>query len=754
MAPELWLRRLTLALLALAATAVEIAAADTKPVLPALLVAFGYSAAMLGLSYVLRPPADAGSCPPAWVLLLGLLAGLAPFGVEAGWRAWYFEGQALELRMVLGLRNLGLVLAACGGWWLCVRTAVGVSLFLMLFAAAMTNHPAVFGLLSVYTAVGSAWLMVGYWSGLSGALVAAGRVMPIEVVARERLPWLRLGGVGLLLGAAVGVILAGPQRTATTLGEWFGTSGGTGDYDPFARGGVNDGDEETKGLNAKTTGMTQTDTFLDSPLPSLYDLFNEQFGEPFKPKLTERAIALTPQDKVLSTGKRPADNRRPSREFPAVRRSPTKPRDPASRRARALYEIVGRTPLHLRVVAYDDFDGHAWTEAPFTSGGCLIQKEAHSRWMNLAERTAWPIFAETTAHQIKVAEAPGSALIPTPAHTIRFRIGRVDQANFFAWGQERILKFAQRTTPASIVIETEARTVDPGRLAQARFAVSLNPDDARDDLAALAHDWTRECPAGWSQIAAIITRLRRDYTHAPQASTVTDATDVVREFVFRQRRGPAYQFAGAATLLLRRLGYTTRLVSGFYAHPDRYDPLTQHTPVRADDLHFWSEVQLSNGDWLILEPTPGYEVLGPSLSWVDRWYYALCAVGEWLYDHRLTLATMALVAYAGWAWRWHWLDAFAVGWWRWRRRDWRTQVRSAIRVLEQRARWAGQARPDGMTPAAWLRRHQLTELAVWGEWAAYAPLTAIRPPAPPAQQVCAQALTEWPLHRWQRGEKE
>ena len=46
-----------------------------------------------------------------------------------------------------------------------------------------------------------------------------------------------------------------------------------------------------KGENARSTGMTQSDTFLDSPLPSLYDMFNETYGEPFKPKDQERAIA-------------------------------------------------------------------------------------------------------------------------------------------------------------------------------------------------------------------------------------------------------------------------------------------------------------------------------------------------------------------------------------------------------------------------------------------------------------------------------
>src|SRR5207244_6392008 len=107
---------------------------------------------------------------------------------------------------------------------------------------------------------------------------------------RERLPWLALFLVLGLVGSVLGLVAVGPQRAAHVLGEWLPTSGGTGGYDPFARGGVNDGDEEVRGDNAHSTGMTETDTFLDSPLPSLYDMISDVYGEPFKPKDQESAI--------------------------------------------------------------------------------------------------------------------------------------------------------------------------------------------------------------------------------------------------------------------------------------------------------------------------------------------------------------------------------------------------------------------------------------------------------------------------------
>ena len=99
------------------------------------------------------------------------------------------------------------------------------------------------------------------------------------------------------------------------------------------------------------------------------------------------------------------------------------------------------------------------------------------------------------------------------------------------------------------------------------------------------------------------------------------------DFLLVARRGPDYQFASAAAVLLRLLEYPTRLVSGFYASPDNYDPETQHTPVVKEDLHFWAEVFLP-GLWIVIEPTPGYEVLGPGLPWWERISASLLGLGD------------------------------------------------------------------------------------------------------------------------------
>lgn len=476
MAPDFprLVRRIAFALLGLASVAAEIAAVETRPVLSSL----GLAAVWIGVAAILalfaQAPKGERLVPPRYVLVLLLLLGAAPFVLEPLRRRWTGDGYPLEFQMVFALRNLGLGLAAFAVWPICLRLACIVSFFLILFAVSLTTHPAVLWLLGFYSALGSVWLMLAYWARLRRC-AAVPEVAVLEVESSQhRLPWLAAFLVVSVVGCVLAVMAFGPQRAARVLAEWLPTSGGTGGYDPYARGGINDGDDEVRGENARSTGMVDTDAFLDSPLPSLYDMFNDMYGEPFKPKERERAIALNGQSKVSESKKTPADNLRPSREFATARKGPRQPRDPSDRAARALFEVEGRTPLHVRVTAFDSFDGASWQEAPLNLSACLVDKERDSCWMAVRERGKAGIFAESERHQFKIATSLGS-LVPTPPHLVRFRIGRVDQANFFAWGQERILRMSQRKMPAGVAVETECRTVDPRRLTEVSFPSGGSP---------------------------------------------------------------------------------------------------------------------------------------------------------------------------------------------------------------------------------------------------------------------------------------
>src|SRR5207302_694758 len=108
------------------------------------------------------------------------------------------------------------------------------------------------------------------------------------------------------------------------------------------------------------------------------------------------------------------------------------------------------------------------------------------------------------------------SLVPTPPHLTRFRLGRVDQPDFFAWGQDRVLRLAQRKTASGVMVETESRTVDPRLLGAVGFPLGPDGEPPADPLpstldpevAALARRWAEGQTTGWPQIAAVVARLR------------------------------------------------------------------------------------------------------------------------------------------------------------------------------------------------------------------------------------------------------
>ena len=762
--------RTTFGLLLLAALAVEVAAHDGREVWHSLALAGAWIAVAAIVARLLPVPADPRRLPPSWVLGLLVVLALAPFVTEPLRREWTGDGYPLELQMVCALRNIGLGLAACAGWLFCLRLACVVSLFLMLFAAAMTNHPAVLVILGLYTACGSVWLLLVYWSGLQAVLVHSNRMVSLEVLPeRQRLPWLGLSLLGLCLVAALALVIVGPKRTALALGEWLPTSGGTGQTDLFARYGIGDGPEETAGEDARAAGMVETDRMIEDNNNSLIDAISDMYGPPKKPPQDrERMVAAGRAEMIEFHGKLP-DNRRPSRDFDTSRKGPKNPRKARSRSARAVFEVQGRTPLHIRTVAYETYDpsDHRWREARKPVNRFLEAQKGY--WMKRSNFLDVDWYLCDEKHRLKVADLK-SNLVPTPSLLTRFRINKVDSPDYYEWDYEGVLVLSGRKrTPPGVVVSTECRTLEPRRLPATAFGMAMTaggiatpllrevPGSLHSAIAALAQEWAGSYPQGWPQIQAILDRLRNDYTLDEQAVAPDDHPIPVLWFLQESQRGPDYLFSTAAALLLRSLGYPARVCLGYYADPQAYDPETAHTPVRVTDLHFWPEVLLRDGHWLVIEPTPGYEVLGPNLPLAELIQNALMGLAGWAWRNAILLiVSLGVLLGMGW-YRQELFDALAVQWWRWfPGPTWRDQVRRAAVVLERRARWAGKARPGSQTLPTWLTTgslqrkpdESLGQFSRMAEWAAYAP--NLSPPWSEREvlPICRRVLADWKIHRW------
>ncbi len=87
--------------------------------------------------------------------------------------------------------------------------------------------------------------------------------------------------------------------------------------------------------------------------------------------------------------------------------------------------------------------------------------------------------------------------------------------------------------------------------------------------------------------------------------------DLMLDFLFGSQEGYCVQFATAATLILRRLGFTARYVEGYLAQDfavnpsDRYEA-TYSAVVKDQNAHAWTEVWISGYGWKVYEVTPNH----------------------------------------------------------------------------------------------------------------------------------------------------
>ncbi|MEM6473792.1 MAG: transglutaminase-like domain-containing protein, partial [Planctomycetota bacterium] len=197
----------------------------------------------------------------------------------------------------------------------------------------------------------------------------------------------------------------------------------------------------------------------------------------------------------------------------------------------------------------------------------------------------------------------------------------------------------------------------------------------------------------FDQLRSMVDYLRDEYVVDLESS---DETSSLSTFI-DQRSGGSHLFATAAALMARELGFRSRLVKGFYVRPGSFDLAAGHADILPGDIHFWTEIQLEDGRWFEIEPTPGFRQPNykPSLrllamQFLSRYWLAgtgisLALVAAWFSRRIWCNALLALI------WK---LSAGLGG---------RRRLRLAMTIIESRAKLAGAARPSGVSQRAWLQ---------------------------------------------------
>lgn len=662
-------------------------------------------------------------------------------------RSLFAAGRPLELLVMHALGAAVWGLAFVSTWQKYQGISVLMSLFLAAFSLSAAHQPAVQGLAAVFALIAIAWLTVRYWDQLSGRL----RGHP------------RRSGHGLLIpGLALLFVLlaftAGRQRKLiATLNGFLPSSGGTGDLSPYARQGIGNGESLVAGCeNIQSFGPIDDAPFMTDDKPSLYDVFDDTYEEPVKPSSMDRSIALMSDESMVKKEHMHTQTQKANREFSTTRKPSSKKRnDVKSISSNVLFYVSGRTPLHLRLELYDTFDGVNWhaepDPSPSEAPAMNIVKESGRDWLRLPDRSKmWEFLGPAETHAVKIIQLETN-IIPAPLHLHGVHIADVDRLDMFIPGPQGLIRMDREKLAELVPIHLASRPVnytqlnreaDRVRHSEYRTPALLAPlDDSpcgkallrrkgdsnfvlntiarqtwtssekrylevpeflHPELVRLAQEWGAAAPRGWAQIEAIVHHLHDRYEHDRGFREAVDAPSPILSFLTESRRGPDYQFATTAALLLRTLNYPTRVVSGFYADPHDYDATSRHTPVRKKDAHFWTEVRLGNGAWITLEPTPGYDVLLPPLGW-----WGAMKLFAWqgitaLWSHRLSLGTGILLLGCLF-WSRH-LIADICSMVIWQLRPGKRNAAAAWKILSRRLRVCGWKMSPGATPRRLLKQ--------------------------------------------------
>ncbi|GIW75298.1 MAG: hypothetical protein KatS3mg104_0361 [Phycisphaerae bacterium] len=508
----------------------------------------------------------------------------------------------------------------------------------------------------------------------------------------------------LITGACLWIHwLIQPQDTALRYAAWVPSSGGDTAGTPNAKRGKGDGPDEVLSESGDSIGFDLGNTFSESGRDGLYDLWLESYGQPLEPSESQKMVGLKPSEVRVVLGK-DREDLRVGRTFELRRKTPSRPENSRlEHSSSARVWVKGPMPVYIPLCVFSNYDGSKWEEMEHGRPSVPVRRTADN-WMELLHPpVSLSLDPHPTEYDIRVGNLGGN-ILPLPGLVERFRMGRVNRGDFFASTRSGLIRLSTRQLLAGATLQAVCRQRNPSTVfevppALARHAVPQMLDTGPVDnvVHRIAEEWGRDRQKGWDQITKVLNRLRA-HVVLDKEETVSPASESVRELLTLKRRGPDYQIASAAVILLRSLGYPTRLVSGLYASERDVNPTSGFAELGSEHVHFWIEIQLADGTWMTVDPSPGYPMWNLPMS-VGQWFAEQWSfLRDGITTYPVTVAGSTGVLLIGWFSRRHLMNQIAT-WVCWARGN---RVQDVWRVLELRSRLAGCPRAPFVTPGRWL----------------------------------------------------
>lgn len=182
---------------------------------------------------------------------------------------------------------------------------------------------------------------------------------------------------------------------------------------------------------------------------------------------------------------------------------------------------------------------------------------------------------------------------------------RDEPQSMFAYRVEGLELTGEREDP---LLAAELRATAGAPPQRGEFPGTLLAVPAGGENAAVLDGVVGEITGGASLLAAefaarAVAWLGAQHDYSRRSSVPPGAEDVVVRWLRSREPGHCELFAGAFTLLARRAGFLTRVVTGFKG--GAWNDFERYYMVRNSDAHAWCELYDERGRWVRVDPTPG-----------------------------------------------------------------------------------------------------------------------------------------------------
>jgi transglutaminase-like putative cysteine protease len=280
--------------------------------------------------------------------------------------------------------------------------------------------------------------------------------------------------------------------------------------------------------------------------------------------------------------------------------------------------------LRWRGVAFDQFDGRAWSSA-MTPRRFVRRGAAGDFGIGLA-RGAGPL-----VRQEIYLEAMGTDALFAAPRVLRLELRSPTMVVDDMGG----LSVSNATARLHYVVESELEAPDRSRAQASRLTPPLTPAERGrhlqlpalpPEVRRLARDVRAGAHDPETAARRISAHLSTNYRYT-LALTRQSERPPLEEFLFVRRSGNCEYFAAAMAVMLRSEGIPSRVVAGFQR--GEWNPYGRYFMVRLSDAHSWVEAYIEGRGWVAFDPSPRGEAAaeaarGPVSLYLDaarmRWY--------------------------------------------------------------------------------------------------------------------------------------